>query len=446
MHINMDTAPMSISAIVRKKRDGRALTRTEIREIIDGYVAGSVPDYQVSALLMAIFFRGLDERETWELTSAMTDSGGTVDLSTLEGVTVDKHSTGGVGDKTTLVLGPLLAAAGLKVAKMSGRGLGHTGGTVDKLESIPGLSTMLTPDAMLAQVARIVIAVVAQPAMLVPADGLLYAMRDVTATVDSLPLIASSIMSKKLAAGARAMVLDVKTGSGAFMASPDEAFALAHALVRIGSEAGRGVRAVVTSMDQPLGLTVGNALEVREAVETLRGGGPPDLRELCLVLATELLHLTGSAGTMEQARGTLERLLDRGNALDCFRLLVEAQGGDSRVADDPEGVLPSARLSAALETPEAGVVAAIEALAVGEAARALGAGRKRKDEAIDPAAGVRLHHKVCDKVRRSEPWATVYAADQAHLDAGSTLMRSALRLSDSSAEPPALIRGRVESL
>ncbi|MDB5076040.1 MAG: pyrimidine-nucleoside phosphorylase, partial [Chloroflexi bacterium] len=349
-------------ALIRKKRDGGELSGEEIRQFIGDYVAGQIPDYQMAALLMAIYFRGLNPRETSDLTLAMVASGDTVDLSALPGVTVDKHSTGGVGDKTTLVLGPLVAAAGLTVAKMSGRGLGHTGGTLDKLEAIPGFRTDLSPDEMVRQVQRTGLAVVAQTGKLVPADGLLYALRDVTATVDSLPLIASSIMSKKLAAGAQAIVLDVKTGSGAFMSAPDDAFALARAMVEIGAAAGRAVEAVVTSMDQPLGLTVGNALEVEEAVETLRGKGPADLRELCLVIGSRLLLLARNSSDMNGARDDLVGLLDSGAALEKFRQFVVAQGGDGRVADSPRSVLPQSSLSSDVTVPTSGYIESNDAL------------------------------------------------------------------------------------
>ncbi len=431
-------------SLIHKKRDGAELTSEEIREVVQGYVAGSIPDYQVAALLMAVFFRGMSARETVDLTSAMVASGHTVDLSHVPGIAVDKHSTGGVGDKTTLVLGPLVAAAGLTMAKMSGRGLGHTGGTVDKLESIPGFKASLSLTAMIEQVQRIGIAVVAQSASLVPADGLLYALRDVTATVDSVPLIASSIMSKKIAAGARAIILDVKTGSGAFMSTPDQAFALAHALVGIGTAAGRAVKALITSMDQPLGLAIGNALEVREAVDTLQGNGPADLRDLCLLLATHLTALARGSSDIDAIRQELEQLLDGGQALERFRLMVAAQGGDPRVAVDPGAVLRTARASHDVLTPSRGFVRFIDAKVVGEAARALGAGRQRKDETIDHAAGIVLRAKVGAHVEAGAPWARAYAADDEHLEAGVRLLERALVTSaDMPSEIP-LVHGIVD--
>jgi pyrimidine-nucleoside phosphorylase len=430
--------------LIRKKRDGAELTRDEIYALIDQYVSGQVADYQMAAFLMAVYFRGLSPRETTDLTQAMVASGETVDLSSLPGVTVDKHSTGGVGDKATLVLAPLLAAAGLTVAKMSGRGLGHTGGTLDKLESIPGMRTDLTPDQMVAQVARIGLAVVAQTGKLVPADGLLYALRDVTATVDSLPLIASSIMSKKLAAGAQAIVLDVKTGAGAFMSKPDDAFALARAMVEIGGAAGRKVRALVTGMEQPLGLAVGNALEVREAVDTLRGAGPHDLQQLCLALGAALLHMATGKGTPAEARETLGRLLDEGKPLECFRAFVAAQGGDPAVADDPSAVLPMAQCQEDLTAPQEGWVAAINALTVGDAARALGAGRRRKGDPIDMGAGVQLRLKVGQPVARGDRWATIYAADGDRLAEGRAVLGRAISITPIAPPPSILIYGEVD--
>jgi len=433
----------AVYALIRKTRDGSELTREELFSLTSQYVAGEIPDYQMAAWLMAVFFRGLSARETADLTQAMVASGDTVDLSRLPGVTVDKHSTGGVGDKTTLVLGPLLAAAGLTVAKMSGRGLGHTGGTLDKLEAIPGFHTGVSPEEMVAQVRRIGLAIVAQTGRLVPADGLLYALRDVTATVDSLPLIASSIMSKKLAAGAQVIMLDVKTGSGAFMSRPDDAFALARAMVAIGTAAGRSVQALVTGMAQPLGLAVGNALEVQEAIATLRGEGPEDLRELCLALGSRLL-VAATGGSIQAADATLRRLLTAGDALDRFRAFVSAQGGDPSVVDDPDGVLPQARARENLLVPRSGFVQAIDALQVGDAARALGAGRLTKSDQIDFAAGVLLTVKVGALVRAGEPWARVFASDDLRLAAGTALLEAALSIGDSPCQPPTLIHGSVD--
>ncbi|MGH2346066.1 MAG: thymidine phosphorylase [Chloroflexota bacterium] len=431
--------------LIRKKRDGGELSRDEIRSFVEGYVAGEIPDYQVAAWLMAVYFRGLSDRETADLTQAMVDSGDTVDLSALPGLTVDKHSTGGVGDKTTLVLAPLLAAAGLTVAKMSGRGLGHTGGTLDKLEAIPGFRTDLSPEQMIAQVGRIGLAVIAQTGRLVPADGLLYALRDVTATVDSLPLIAASIMSKKLAAGAQAIILDVKTGAGAFMARPDDAFALASAMVAIGTAAGRSVQALITDMCQPLGFAVGNALEVIEAVATLRGEGPEDLRRVCLALGAKLLTACSNDSEEEVAR-TLHRLLADGSALERFRAFVAAQGGDPAGADRPAEILPGARAREVLLVEESGYVGAINALAVGDGVRALGAGRLKKSDVIDPAAGVVLHLKVGTRVHAGDPWATLHAADEVKLRQGKSLLELALKIVPELPEPPPLIHGTVDRL
>ena len=429
--------------ILAHKRDGAELSRAEIDRVIEGATTGTIPDYQLAALLMAIFCRGLSPRETADLTLAMVASGAEVDLSSLPGPTVDKHSTGGVGDKTTLVLGPLLAAAGLTVAKMSGRGLGHTGGTLDKLESIPGMRTDLGPVRMIEQARAIGLAVVAQSSELAPADGVLYALRDVTATVESIPLIASSIMSKKLAAGAQSIVLDVKTGAGAFMRAPDDAFALAHAMVEIGSRAGRRMVAVITGMEQPLGLAVGNALEVAEALETLRGGGPDDLRRLCLILGGELLVLAGQDSDPDAGAARLAALLDDGSALERFRRFVAAQGGDPRVADAPDELLPRAPLSLDLPSPSAGYVAAIDALAIGEAARQLGAGRQRKGDPIDPAAGLILRAKVGDYLAAGAAWATLFASDPARLAAGAARLDVALRLGVSIPALPRSIYGTV---
>ncbi|MDI6632496.1 MAG: pyrimidine-nucleoside phosphorylase [Bacillota bacterium] len=433
---------MQAYAIIKKKRDGERLSPEEISWFIEKYVAGEIPDYQVAAWLMAVYIRGLNAAETVALTEALVRSGQRVDLSDIAGIKVDKHSTGGVGDKTTLVLAPLLAAAGAKVAKVSGRGLGHTGGTIDKLESIPGFKTALGPAEFVSQVNRVGVAVVAQTETVVPADKKLYALRDVTATVDSIPLIAASIMSKKLACGADAIVLDVKTGSGAFVQDPGTARELARLMVDIGKHAGRRVTALITDMDQPLGYAVGNAVEVAEAVETLKGRGPLDLTELCLELGTRMLMLAGLATNAAAARARLEEMLWDGRALAKFKEWVAAQGGDPRVADDP-GILPQAPQKIPVSSPRAGYVVQINALGVGEAARVLGAGRARKEDAVDPAVGVVLAAKVGTEVEAGEPLAYVLARDKG-ADEARQLVATAYTIA---ARPPKirpLVRAIVE--
>jgi pyrimidine-nucleoside phosphorylase len=433
----------SMYGIIRKKRNGERLSREELHTVVQGYVAGSIPDYQVAALLMAIFFRGMSPQETTDLTLEMVRSGDQVDLSTLPNLPVDKHSTGGVGDKTTLVLAPMLAAAGCTVAKMSGRGLGHTGGTLDKLEAIPGFSTDLSAERLVTQARAVGLAIAAQGDRLVPADGRLYALRDVTATVDSLPLIASSIMSKKLAAGARAIVLDVKSGSGAFMRQPDDAFALARAMVDIATHAGRTAVALVTDMEQPLGAAIGNSVEVREAIAVLSGAGPADVRELCLLLGANLLAVALPGHSLERARALLVQTLESGAALERFRRLVQAQGGDPTVVDNPDGVLPQARLHEALLAPADGYITAIDALTIGEAARDLGAGRQQKGDRIDLAAGIELQQKVGGRVRRGEPWALLHASDRERLRAGTERAATALRLGPAPPTARPVLHGTV---
>lgn len=433
---------MQAYAIIKKKRDGERLSPEEISWFIEKYVAGEIPDYQVAAWLMAVYIRGLNAAETVAFTEALVRSGERVDLSDIAGIKVDKHSTGGVGDKTTLVLVPLLAATGAKVAKMSGRGLGHTGGTIDKLESIPGFKTALGPAEFVSQVNRVGVAVVAQTEAVVPADKKLYALRDVTATVDSIPLIAASIMSKKLACGADAIVLDVKTGSGAFVQDLGTARELARLMVAIGKRAGRRVAALITDMDQPLGYAVGNAVEVAEAVETLKGRGPLDITELCLELGTRMLMLAGLAANAAAARARLEEMLWDGRALAKFKEWVAAQGGDPRVADDP-GILPQAPQKIPVLSPRAGYVVQINALGVGEAARVLGAGRARKEDAVDPAVGVVLAAKVGTEVEAGEPLAYVLARDKG-ADEARQLVAAAYTIA---ARPPKirpLVRAIVE--
>lgn len=428
--------------VIYKKRHGGELSTAEIQHMVQGFVRGEVPDYQMSALAMAICLQGMTPRETADLTLAMAHSGEVVDLSPIRGIKVDKHSTGGVGDKTSIVLMPLVAACGAVVAKMSGRGLGHTGGTLDKLESFPGLRVELSRQEFIDQVNRIGCAVVGQTADLVPADKKLYALRDVTATVDSVPLIAASVMSKKIAGGADAIVLDVKAGSGAFMQTPEEAFALAEAMVAIGSEVGRQTVAVVTNMDQPLGMAVGNSLEALEAIDTLRGFGPPDLEALCLALGSHLLQLAGVAADEAAALAALRRAMRSGKGLAKLKELVEAQGGNPRAVEQPT-YLPTATEFAEVLSPAAGFVQAIDALAIGRAAAAVGAGRATKESAIDLAVGVVLHKKVGDAVAAGESLALVHANSAALAAEGRRQVLAAFRIGEAAVAPRPLIYGVV---
>ncbi len=387
--------------LIQKKRDGGELSREEIAFLIQGYSAGSIPDYQLSAWAMAVFFKGMSARETADLTLEMAASGDQVDLSPIAGVKVDKHSTGGVGDTTTLVLAPLVAAAGVPVAKMSGRGLGHTGGTIDKLESIPGFRVELTQEQFVEQVNRHGIAVMGQSGNITPADKKLYGLRDVTGTVNSIPLIASSIMSKKIASGADAIVLDVKTGNGAFMKTLDDSIKLAEAMVAIGEEVGRETVAVISSMEQPLGIAVGNALEVKLAIETLKGQGPKDLEKLCLTLGAHMLVLGGKALDVAEAEEMLRELIRKGYALKKFKEFVAAQGGSPSFIDQP-AQLPMAQSIVSIPSVSAGYVSAIEAERIGIAAMLLGAGRETKEATIDLAAGIVLARKVGDRVETGD--------------------------------------------
>lgn len=399
---------MRMVDLIEKKRDGQELTTEEINFIIEGYTRDEIPDYQVSALAMAIFFKDMSERERADLTMAMVHSGDTIDLSAIEGVKVDKHSTGGVGDTTTLVLAPLVAALDIPVAKMSGRGLGHTGGTTDKLESIPGFHVEIGREEFVRLVNEHKIAVVGQSGNLTPADKKLYALRDVTATVNSIPLIASSIMSKKIAAGSDAIVLDVKTGAGAFMKTAEDARELAHAMVGIGNNVGRRTMAVISDMSQPLGAAIGNALEVREAIDTLRGSGPKDLEELCLALGCQMVFLAGKAASLEEAEEKLREAIRSGKALDKFKEFIANQGGDASIVDDPEK-LPTAAYQIEVPAKSAGIVASIVADEIGTAAMLLGAGRATKDSEIDLAVGLMLNKKIGDKVAAGESLVTIHA-------------------------------------
>ena len=404
---------MRMYDIILKKRANLPLTDEEIRFVIDGYVNGDIPDYQVSALLMTIVFNGMSARELGTLTLAMAQSGHMVDLSSINGITVDKHSTGGVGDKTTLIIAPLVAACGGKVAKMSGRGLGHTGGTIDKMESIPNLKVSLDQESFINQVNTIGLAVIGQSEGLAPADKKLYALRDVTGTVDSIPLIASSVMSKKLASGAQAILLDVKVGSGAFMKNLEDARALAKAMVDIGKENGRSVKAVLTDMDRPLGHAIGNALEIREVIDTLKGHGPEDLTHECLIMAAHMLVLSQICD-YETALSHVQEALNSGAALERLHMMIDAQGGDSRVLDD-ESLLAIGKFTYEVTAPLDGYITHMNTEQCGIASVMLGAGRTVKDGPIDYSAGIIMHKKTGDTVRTGESIATLYASDESLL-------------------------------
>ncbi|WP_282059737.1 pyrimidine-nucleoside phosphorylase [Bacillus pumilus] len=399
---------MRMVDIIAKKRDGKELSSEEISFFVKEYTDGTIPDYQASALAMAIFFQDMTDQERADLTLAMANSGDTIDLSAIEGIKVDKHSTGGVGDTTTLVLAPLVAALDVPVAKMSGRGLGHTGGTVDKLEAVKGFHVEITKDEFIELVNRHKVAVIGQSGNLTPADKKLYALRDVTGTVNSIPLIASSIMSKKIAAGADAIVLDVKTGAGAFMKTPEDSEKLAKAMVRIGNNVGRQTMAVISDMSQPLGLAIGNSLEVKEAIDTLKGEGPEDLNELVLTLGSQMVVLAKKAETLDQAREKLIEVMKNGKALEKFKEFLENQGGDGSIVDQPEK-LPQAPYQIDVPAKEAGVVAEIVADEIGVAAMILGAGRATKEDEIDLSVGIMLNKKVGDRVEKGDSLVTLHA-------------------------------------
>ncbi|MEH6945935.1 pyrimidine-nucleoside phosphorylase [Bacillus sp. JJ634] len=399
---------MRMVDLIEKKRDGHELTTEEMTFIIQGFTDGSLPDYQMSAWAMAVYFQGLTERECADLTMAMVQSGDQIDLSKIEGIKVDKHSTGGVGDTTTLVLGPLVASVGVPVAKMSGRGLGHTGGTVDKLEAVAGFHVEIENEQFIELVNKNKLAVIGQSGNLTPADKKLYALRDVTATVNSMGLIASSIMSKKIAAGADAIVLDVKTGAGAFMKTLEDSEALAHAMVQIGNNVGRQTMAVISDMSQPLGFAIGNALEVKEAIDTLKGKGPEDLTELSLTLGSYMVYLAKKARSLDEARARLTQAIQDGSALETFRKFLIAQGGDGSVVDHPEK-LPQASFVYELQAKESGYVSEIVADEIGTAAMLLGAGRATKESKIDLAVGLVLRKKIGDYVEQGESLVTIYS-------------------------------------
>ncbi|MBG9794136.1 thymidine phosphorylase [Paenibacillus dendritiformis] len=431
---------MRMVDLIAKKRDGKELTTEEINFVIEGYTKGDIPDYQVSAWAMAIYFQDMSERERADLTMAMVNSGDTIDLSAIEGIKVDKHSTGGVGDTTTLVLAPLVAALDIPVAKMSGRGLGHTGGTIDKLESIEGFHVEISTDEFVNLVNTHKIAVIGQTGNLTPADKKLYALRDVTGTVNSIPLIASSIMSKKIAAGSDAIVLDVKTGAGAFMKTAEDAKKLAHAMVSIGNNVGRKTMAVISDMSQPLGRAIGNSLEVQEAIDTLRGRGPADLEELCLALGRQMVYLAGKAASLEEAEEQLKEVIRNGKALDKFKEFIANQGGNPAVADDPS-LLPQASFLIEVPARQDGVVAEIVADEIGTAAMLLGAGRATKDSEIDLAVGLMLNKKIGDRVQAGESLVTIHA-NRENVDDVIEKIYANIRIGDH-AEAPVLVHDIV---
>ncbi|MDO8949605.1 MAG: thymidine phosphorylase [Actinomycetota bacterium] len=423
-----------IIELIENKRDRLEHSAEDVQRLVSAYVSGEMPDYQMSAWLMAVLLNGLSSDETAALTKAMAESGRMVDLSEIPGVKVDKHSTGGVGDTTTLVLAPLVASCGVPVAKMSGRGLGHTGGTLDKLESIPGFSVNLEPEAFLAQVRDVGCAVIAQSADVDPADKKMYALRDVTGTVPSVPLIVGSIISKKVAGGANAIVLDVKVGSGSFMKTEEQAKALAAELQRVGESLGRKVVCIRTDMNQPLGCAVGNALEVAEAIETLKGDGPADLTELCIVLGAKMLVLGGVADDERAGRALLLDSIAQGRAIQTFADWVEAQGGDPRVADDPS-LLPQAAHTTVVAAPRGGFITGFDTEGVGRAAMLLGAGRATKDDTIDPAAGLVLAVRAGECVAEGDPLATLYASDDSLFAEASSRLLASIHIGDAEPEP-----------
>mgnify|MGYP001105487769 FL=1 len=435
---------MRIVDVIIKKRDKGELSKDEIQFFVDGYTKGEIPDYQAAALIMAILLNGMTPAETTNLTMAMAYSGDVLDLNGVVPIAVDKHSTGGVGDKTTLVVGPLVAACGLPVGKMSGRGLGFSGGTLDKLESIPGFRANLSTEEFIQQLKTVGLVVTGQSADLAPADGKLYALRDVTGTVQSIPLIASSVMSKKIASGAQAILLDVKVGNGAFMQNLDDARTLARLMVEIGKQIGRRTMALLSDMNQPLGAAVGNALELKEAIETLRGAGPADFVEHCLVIASNMLLLGGISHTEAEGRLLSESALHNGNGLEHFRRMVAAQGGDVGYVDEPDR-LPGALWVEPVKATQSGVIHGMHARTVGETAVMLGGGRTKKGDAIDYGVGVLVHKKIGDKVETGESIFTVLANEAEKLHLARRLLLSAVKWGSQPVEPlPPLFYGKIE--
>jgi pyrimidine-nucleoside phosphorylase len=433
---------MRPTEVIAKKRDGEELSKEEIEFFIQGYTKGEIPDYQAAAWLMAVYVQGMNDRETHDLTIAMANSGDVLDLKDVVPFAVDKHSTGGVGDKVSLVVAPLVAACGVPVAKMTGHGLGFSGGTVDKLQSIPGYRADLSESEFKAQLKKINIVLTGQSADLAPADRKLYALRDVTATVESLPLIVSSVMSKKLAAGTDAVVLDVKTGSGAFMKTVEEAEVLASTMVRLGRQAGKKITALISDMNQPLGWAVGNALEVREAINTLHEGGPADFREHCMVVAAEMLLLAGKATDTNDAFTLALETLSSGAAWNKFKELVVAQGGNVRAIEEPRR-LPQARLVKPVPAPRSGHLAGLDAGEVGIAVVDLGGGRRKKGDPIDHSVGVIVHYKVGDLVQKDTPLFTIHARDRASMDAAEERVLAAHTFGDAPVQRPPLFYRRI---
>ena len=430
---------MNMVSIIQKKKDGFSLSKEEIKWFVDGYVSEDIPDYQVSALLMAIYFQGLDKEEIFYLTEAMRYSGDTIDLSSIEGIKVDKHSTGGVGDKTTLVVAPLAAACGVPIAKMSGRGLGFTGGTVDKMESIPGFKTSLEPEEFLNQVNTMGMAVIGQPAHITPADKKLYALRDVTATVDNLGLISSSIMSKKLAAGSDAIVLDVKCGDGAFMENIEDAVKLAEMMVEIGNSAGKRTVAAITEMGQPLGKAVGNSIEVMEAIETLKGKGPEDITELAIKLSGIMVYLGGKASSPEEGQAMTKEALDNGRGLAKLGEFIKAQGGNPGVITD-YSLFPQHSIEKTLRAKKSGYVRTIEAKKIGLASQQTGAGRATKEDDIDLSAGIMVCKKIADEVQEGDVLARFFGNDEKKLQQAMLIAEEAFVIENEPCQPPQLIK------
>ena len=432
---------MRMYDLIMKKRNGGALSKEEIHFLIQGYVTGTIPDYQMAAFLMAVYFQGMTEEETAAMTLEVAHSGDMVDLSAIEGIKADKHSTGGVGDKTTLIAAPIVAACGVKVAKMSGRGLGHTGGTVDKLESIPGFQTALDQKTFFEIVNRTGMSLIGQSGNLTPADKMMYALRDVTATVDSIPLIAVSIMSKKLAAGSDCIVLDVKTGSGAFMKTVEDSIALAQEMVSIGENAGRKMAALITGMDIPLGNTIGNSLEIKEAVETLQGKGPQDLTFVSVELAANMLYLAGK-GDLDSCRDQANQVITDGSALNCLIAMTEAQGGDSSVLKNPK-LFHQAAFSHEVIAPKSGYITHMDTEGCGIASCMLGAGRETKDSSIDYAAGIVLCKKTGDYVEKGQTLAVFYAEDEKRFAAAQEKYENSITIAEEKPGAEPFIYARV---